>query len=243
MAQGLLSSRILFPVRIPVLTINRRWSSCSLGGSHQPFHLPLKNFRNPPDAVPWVYFSFDEKYCVLFDWAGPVTASKDGSCKSVRATPIRFLPGVRILLGIKPLSLSKAGEFSSVLEMPSGFSAQLYSLMHLGGVSFSCSTSVSLAFLPQKKTTNNYCHCASESMLCCGNCCYKILLPVWGLLLERDLLHYPYGHTFQESGGTCETIGKRSMNVLVLLTACLKSLKLQRFLAPVAILSLSVVRF
>lgn len=65
-----------------------------------------------------MYFSFDEKYCVLFHWAGPVTASKEGSCKSVRATRIRFLPEVRILLRIKPLSWSKAGEFSSVLEMP-----------------------------------------------------------------------------------------------------------------------------
>lgn len=104
-------------VRIPVLTINWRWSSCSPRGSHQPFRLPLKNFRNPPDAVPWLYFSFDEKYCVLFPWAGPVTSSKDGTCKSVRATRIHFLPEVRILLRIKPLCLSKAGEFSSVLEM------------------------------------------------------------------------------------------------------------------------------
>lgn len=55
--------------------------------------------------------------------------------------------------------------------------------------------------------------------------------------LGCDLLHYQEGHLFQENGGTCETVGKNSMCVLVL-TACLKSLTLQRFLATIAILSL-----
>lgn len=59
-------------------------------------------------------------------------------------------------------------------------------------------------------------------------------------VLRGDCLHYVYRPAFQEPGGL-EMIGKRSMNVP--LTACLKSLILQRALTTIAILSLSVVRF
>lgn len=58
--------------------------------------------------------------------------------------------------------------------------------------------------------------------------------------LGRGCLHYVYRLAFQEPEGL-EMIGKRSMNVL--LTACLKSLTLQRACTTIAILSLSVVKF
>lgn len=105
-------------VGLPVLSINWRWNSCSPRGSHQPFHLPLKNFRNSPGAVPRVCLSFDKNtaFCSMVDWTCHTPQSR--SCKSMKAAHILVLLEVRILLRVKPLKLSKAGAFPSVLEMP-----------------------------------------------------------------------------------------------------------------------------
>jgi len=141
------------------------------------------------------------------------------------------VPSLRsVLLGMKPLRLGRAG---ACWRCRSGFSARC---VH------ECACAAALLPAAQLRPSPSSPKRTATTWQRPSGCC-EMVLPVWGLLSGCDRWHALSRHAAHGSGGACEAVGKRSLNVLVLLMACRKSLELQWFLAAVAILSLSLVRF
>lgn len=147
-------------------------------------------------------------------------------------------------LRIKPLCLSKAGAFSSVLGMPEWLQCSVVFMNAFRWCLFFMQHICVPSFPSPKKTTTQL------LSLQIPNRCYAVATAATRFFFQFEGCFWGVascticmGTYFKRTGGMCEAIGKRSMNVLVLLTACLKSLTLQWFLATIAIFSLSVVRF
>lgn len=183
-------------------------------------------------------FYFQSKIlCFVLCWTGLVTTQQRWELRKCKGYTHPFSPWGQDPAQDKTLCLSKAGVFSRELEMPEWLWCSAVFINALGGALLHA-THLCPSFPPPKQTATQLLsqqipHCVMlwQLLLHAGSFqCEDCFWGVTSCTIRRGIY-------FKENRGTCETVGKKSMYVLVL-TACLKSLTLQRFLATIAILSL-----